>query len=478
MSSTSLQFISQGTAGKRPGGSDRRLIRAHVMKGKNAGRPRPSTKKATAIVQIKHPFTATRIPTTAYPQPAPKAGRPLLWNDLCLTTFPGQLDSESTKLMHRWFFDISDELFPPQFCSKFDIVKSIWANCVLIDEAYFHCTLAISASYVDFYERRPRMSSKALYHISQAYSLVNKKLSGPDFVSDNAIAAVVSLAIYQQIHHLYSTGLIHLDGLRRMIELRGGMAKLIKQNRALAVKPLRLDAELALQTGCPPIFCSDFLETISHAFGHPSDLEVKSLSVATEAYHVMMTMMSFARSLNSNEGNKAMRLDPLTYTEILVWLLYRSIEISPLGQQCSASGDVYNQLACFSMLAFMTTLLPEYGRYDSSYPLLSQKLENIIQNINTTPTYIQHSKLTLLLWGILISGISVSKSKDYRWLIMDVCEQLELHDWLAVRHQLCQFPWINAVHDIPGQYLWNETQQWSSKSVLYSLKVDSSKCYL
>lgn len=101
MSSTPLQFISQGTAGKRPGGSDRRLIRAHVMKGKNAGRPRPSTKKATAIVQIKHPFTATRIPTTAYPQPAPKAGRPLLWNDLCLTTFPGQLDSESTKLMHR-----------------------------------------------------------------------------------------------------------------------------------------------------------------------------------------------------------------------------------------------------------------------------------------------------------------------------------------------------------------------------------------
>lgn len=349
------------------------------------------------------------------------------------------------------------------------------------------------------------MSSKALYHISQAYSLVNMKLSGPDCVSDNAIAAVVSLAIYQQIHHLYSTGLIHLDGLRRMIELRGGMAKLIKQNRALAVKPLRyvnlpapvsisatpvyllqalhltlhrLDAELALQTGCPPIFCSDFLETISHAFGHPSDLEVKSLSVATEAYHVMMTMMSFARSLNSNEGNKAMRLDPLTYTEMLVWLLYRSIEISPLGQQCSASADVYNQLACFSMLAFMTTLLPEYGRYDSSYPLLSQKLENIIQNINTTPTYIQHSKLTLLLWGILISGISVSKSKDYRWLIMDVCEQLELHDWLAVRHQLCQFPWINAVHDIPGRYLWNETQQWSSKSLLYSLKVDSSKCYL
>lgn len=33
------------------------------------------------------------------------------------------------------FFDISDELFPPQFCYKFDIIKSIWVNCILQDEA-------------------------------------------------------------------------------------------------------------------------------------------------------------------------------------------------------------------------------------------------------------------------------------------------------------------------------------------------------
>lgn len=33
------------------------------------------------------------------------------------------------------FFDISDALFPPQFCSKFDMVKSIWVNFVLADEA-------------------------------------------------------------------------------------------------------------------------------------------------------------------------------------------------------------------------------------------------------------------------------------------------------------------------------------------------------
>ena len=103
----------------------------------------------------------------------------------------------------------------------------------------FHSTLALSASYVDFFERKPGISSKTLYHISQAYALVNLKLSGPEFVSDSAIAAVVTLAIYQQIHHLHSTGLIHLNGLYRMIQLRGGIARLMEVNRALALKVLR-----------------------------------------------------------------------------------------------------------------------------------------------------------------------------------------------------------------------------------------------
>jgi hypothetical protein len=103
----------------------------------------------------------------------------------------------------------------------------------------FHCTLAISASYVDLFERKPGVSPKTLHHISQAYALVNLKLSGPESVSDSAITAVVSLAIYQQVHNLHSTGLIHLKGLYRMIQLRGGIARLMKENRALALKPLR-----------------------------------------------------------------------------------------------------------------------------------------------------------------------------------------------------------------------------------------------
>ena len=155
MTSMTLQFIDQGAIGIGPSESDRRIIRSHVMRGKNAGRPRPSRRKqTTTIIHVKPALTSPSIPGSANSEP----GRPLLWNDLCLTSFPQQLDSESTKLMHRCmyavlpfnpsttsfvsayillagFFDISDALFPPQFCSKFDMIKSIWVNSVLADEA-------------------------------------------------------------------------------------------------------------------------------------------------------------------------------------------------------------------------------------------------------------------------------------------------------------------------------------------------------
>lgn len=154
MTGKTVQFIHQGAIGLGPSESDRRIIRSHVMRGKNAGRPRPSRRKQTTIVHITSALTTPRVLELASFRP----GQRLLWNDLCLTSFPQQLDSESTKLMHRCtystsavnpstassvlahivllgFFDISDALFPPQFCSKFDMIKSIWVNYVLADEA-------------------------------------------------------------------------------------------------------------------------------------------------------------------------------------------------------------------------------------------------------------------------------------------------------------------------------------------------------
>ncbi len=355
----------------------------------------------------------------------------------------------------------------------------------------FHCTLAISASYVDFFERKPGISSKTLYHISQAYALVNSKLSGPESVSDSAIAAVVTLAIYQQVHHLHSTGLIHLNGLYRMIQLRGGIDRLMKENRALALKPLRyvhvlmsatlssffkpftffeaerltttrLDVELALQTGLPTLFPSDALVPANGTSGDSQIIEEQLLSITPRLSSIMLSVVSFASLLNSQEREGQTKLDPLNYTETLVWLLYRLIDVAPLGQPHPMLGGLYDDLAYLAMLVFMTTLLPNYAGDDSNH-LLSDRLESAIQDLHVTSADTQDSGFPLLLWTLFIGGVSVLKRKDYRWLILETCERLNLYDWPAVHHRLCGFPWIHTLHDVPGRCLWEDAQRRSTE---------------
>ncbi|KAL2272526.1 hypothetical protein FJTKL_06519 [Diaporthe vaccinii] len=444
-----LQFIDQkGVPGADISSAERRLIRSHVMKGKNAGRPRRSTRRQVALLYPVRRVLAWSGPSVVV-APAVRPGQ-LLWSDLSLTSFPQQLDSESTKLMHRWFFDISDELFPPQFCYKFDIIKSIWVNCILQDE------------------RKPGVSPKTLHHIAKAYELVNVKLSGPNSVSDSAIAAVVALVMYQQVHNQHSAGLVHLHGLFQMIQLRGGIFRLLRENRALALKALRVDTELALQNGSAPIFGRDGLRNaVSPGSGAFKTIREKLPNAAPADFpYFMLEVVSFSMVLDTIDQKGSSRLDPLGFMETTIWLLYHLLEAARLGQpRSSATEGQYEGVANLGMLAFITTLLPEYCRAPdrSNYPLLCRHLKSAIQDLHFTSVLDENRESwLLLLWALFIGSFTAIKGDELLGLsplILEASSRLQLHSWPAVQDQLRRFPWIGMLHDRPGLTLWENSRQ-------------------
>lgn len=223
----------------------------------------------------------------------------------------------------------------------------------------------------------------------------------------------------------------------------------------------RLDVELALETGLPTLFRSDAVVPSIAVLGDAFIVKEQLLSTASRLSHIMLSVVSFASLLNGRVREGRLKLDPLNYTETLVSLLYQLIEIAPLGQARSMLGGLHDDIAHLAMLAFMTTLLPRYGRDDSNYTL-SDRLESVIQGLHVTSADIQESRPPLLLWALFISGISVLKCKDHRWLISEICERQHLYDWPAIRHQLCRFPWIYTLHDVPGRCLWEDAQRRST----------------
>ncbi|KAJ5993786.1 hypothetical protein N7451_009510 [Penicillium sp. IBT 35674x] len=147
------------------------------------------------------------------------------------------------------------------------------------------------------------ISRKSLHHISAAYALVtlvNTKISGPFSISDSAIAAMVSLAIYQQIHHQPETGLVNVHGLRRLIELRSRITKLMQENRFLALETIEVD--LAIQNKTPTLFRRDAV---------PVHLILCDPVMPPDVSNIF----SFSRLLNEVERMQALRLNPLDYTD-------------------------------------------------------------------------------------------------------------------------------------------------------------------
>lgn len=150
----------------------------------------------------------------------------------------------------------------------------------------------------------------------------------------------------------------------------------------------------------------------------------------------------------------------------MIWLLYHLVEAAQLGQpRSSIPEEQCEVVANLGMLAFMTTLLPEYGRAPdrSNYPLLCRRLKSSIQDLHFTSTLEENRESwLLLLWALFMGGMTAIKGNELLELsplILEASSQLQLHSWPAVQDQLRRFPWIGTMHDRPGLTLWEISQQ-------------------
>lgn len=139
---------------------------------------------------------------------------------------------------------ISPASIPLDFRGQSDLIRSLWFGNALKDRAFLHSVLCVSAvhshiigqgSYVDI-----------IYYRARAVEAINANLSKSSVgLTDSNIGAVFSLLCVEESMLLpYFDGqdqgsesvddqrMIHLNGLRRMIHLRGGWHGL-KTNRCL-----------------------------------------------------------------------------------------------------------------------------------------------------------------------------------------------------------------------------------------------------
>lgn len=222
----------------------------------------------------------------------------------------------------------------------------------------------------------------------------------------------------------------------------------------------RLDVELALQTGTP-LFHVDEL-SLTDVLGVPGHTKEDAHDSFPRLPPALLQVLTFANVLNAGANQGGTKLDPLSYTESVTALFYQLFEVAPLGKPNHAPEILYEDVAYLTALAFMTTLLPKYGRGHTTYTFLCARLKTVMRDFHINSGLIWDvDHILLLLWALFVNAISVFKHENRLWLselILETCKLLGLYHWEAIHHQLCVFPWVDSIHNGPGQRAWQEAQ--------------------
>jgi hypothetical protein len=141
------------------------------------------------------------------------------------------------------FMFTTDRIYPVKLGVSLHDAKFMWLRVLFESEASkftdadmklplltgsiaYHCSLALMQASNEIFHCDGESSPKALYHLSQTFAQVKKRLEGDSALSDSSIAIVMSLINQEQIRQQHSAAAVHVRGLQRMIELRGGLGQL------------------------------------------------------------------------------------------------------------------------------------------------------------------------------------------------------------------------------------------------------------
>ncbi|KFY62870.1 hypothetical protein V496_04345 [Pseudogymnoascus sp. VKM F-4515 (FW-2607)] len=470
-----FEFVDNNAAIDR---AARRRIRSHVAIGKNVGRTivRPSRAKVDAREAGSRPIAAIvcvpHVVAEARNQEVEEEGKcaiePMVGDVLSVFSFPEQTNVRSRRVVQSAFSFISRPYQAEDLHTSIDTSEmptSMWVQFMFLDEAFFHCAIATSVTVRNGLVVEKEDPKEAMRHLSQTFRLINERLSGNDAVSDATIAVVVILAQHERLRGHHREGLVHVGGLERMVQLRGGVKALSRYRPGLTQKMFKVDLEYALHQGTTTRFrAEDIVPNSTSLFGRFNGPEINydieltnvidprlSEHLSANLQAVLRDMGSLARLMNDASARRCPRIRPYIFLDTVILLGYRLIQVSPLAGPRPSNrleNAVHVGLAVY-MMAFLRGLDMKV----THVPLISDLARSVVQNDVGS----ERVDREIVLWILFVGETSAFGDADHGWLISKIAETtrfLGIDTWEGVSRILATFPWVNDVHGKSAQALW------------------------
>ncbi|KAH6723577.1 hypothetical protein BKA61DRAFT_13229 [Leptodontidium sp. MPI-SDFR-AT-0119] len=222
--------------------ASRHLIKTHVMQ--NVRHRQRENSKATQSApsggQLCSRNHVSHSPSTIPPQ--------ITTDGPAFIDFPVPMQPYMRKLLHQYSTSIMHITDPKHPSNP---TESAWFPMFMTDAALFHAVLCTSAIWTNLLSGGNDEVPQGR-HMLEAISLINVRLRNVD-VSDATLTTILFLAKAEYTQKNYTIWDVHMNGTRRIVEMRGGISAL-----PALIRQKIYDAELlgCIETGSIPRFLS------------------------------------------------------------------------------------------------------------------------------------------------------------------------------------------------------------------------------
>ncbi|KAH7202254.1 hypothetical protein DER44DRAFT_887277 [Fusarium oxysporum] len=419
--------------------TSKKLMRRHVMKGKNAGKTfhRPSRTN-----QVVHYRPMERIP------------RPLATQFFSFP-FPVPVTKVAGKAIDDFFNVTVGLVYPFQLGFSLEKDKVKWLEIMFHDKGSYDCSLALIQASNEIYLGIGYNCTNSLNCISQTLDQLKVRLNSNEALSDHTMSIVMALINQEQAAEHYAAAETHMAGLKKIVDLRGGLENI--EDGIVAVKICRTDILFAMQQGGHPLFYRDHVVHIkrilsSRGFTLESSSDAYSLRhsrLDSALQEASFDAMGLCRLFNKHMDEKPLNL--LEFQEVLISICYRLLRFRTIGES-RLKHDIQSAyhigLSLFMISIYFHNKQDRMARPGLITALVKEVTESILDD----------SEDEFAFWLLTLGGISVPRNDDREWMVeklRDLASMLGVMNWEQAKDCLAIFPWMNAIHDEPSRKLWD-----------------------
>lgn len=323
--------------------------------------------------------------------------------------------------------------------------------------------MAVTRARITHSQDNGGKSSESTWHFLQALRLLRYDLGTNFSPQDSSIVVAISLAIYANLNGSTSESRIHVQGLKRILELRpGGLAALCSSAPEVGNKIRRIDVELALVVGTPTVFGSQALPL--PGLLHVVPLDDRKLcdplpTSLSETSPTIQFAVTDVTALCKYAGSA--QLSAFEYQNLVISIFQRLIDFASLGGD--RPSHPLDNICQLGLLAFMSTVLyhTRERRFTCS-ALLSDLLRTGLDRFDIDMSYDQVNTYdSLHLWLLFVYAVSAPEYEQYcnadssvAQRIQALANKLTIETWEDIAAHLSVYPWVMAFHDEPSKKLW------------------------